>query len=451
MAYELALHEPRVGRTALYGTRAQLADATGDVEGYLALAACDRRAGTATYALRIDNSSAHALRARMSCLQMRGSSVLAYPLDVHVAPYSRCETLLPVRLDEVGRYDRAVVEVSGGTIAFTLEAPAPARQPRRFPWIGASVASIAALAGVSFGAAAATPRIGLVDAPGRAFAGAPIDVPYAFGGWGAMEYSLRTADGRRLTAGLVGAHQGTMRFNVPQAAGKDVVLSVRVAGPFGRASRVERIAIAGAAPASSAKPAQQQPRIAEFALSTPVAQANGNVTFSYTTNAPDGEIWLIDESGRLWSKTAISPDGTTTMKLPLGTAGRQIRAVLRAENGALDAVASVAFTVVPAALVSATQPTAAPPAPPAASATLTLSASSASPGESLTVTLGGAHGDTTVALNDASGNSLETGDMSSDQTAITLTAPSAAGTYFVTADVSSGVSSQTLVQKLIVR
>jgi hypothetical protein len=448
MSRALALQEPRAGRPALYGTRAQIADASGEVVGYLALAACDRRAGTATYALRIDNASGHPLRARMSCLQMRGNSVPAYPLDVHVAPFSRCETLLPIRLDEVGRYDRAVVEVSGGSIAFSLEAPAPARQPRRVPWFAASAASMFLVLGASFGAAAATPRIGMLDAPARAFAGLPVDVPYAYGGWGSMEYALRTSDGRRLSAGLLGDHQGTLRLNVPSSAGKDVVLSIMLAGPLGEVSRSKHIAIAPGAPrrtlVSKAQP--QPPRIAEFAMTTPTARAGADIAFNYTTNASEGEIWLIDESGRLWSKTSIDTSGTTQMKLPFGTAGRQVRAVLRAKNGALDAVASVAFTVLPGDVVQ----TVTAAAPPSSGATLTLSNASVAPGENVAVTIAGGHGDTTVALNDQSGTSLETGDVSEGQTSVTMTAPSAPGTYFVTANVSSGVSSQTLVQKLIV-
>src|SRR5579872_2584713 len=153
--YALALPESRAKRQPqLYGTRAQLAVGNGDVEGYLALAGCDKRAGTASYALRIVNQSETALRARMTCATLRGESILAYPLDVHIAPFSVSETLLPVRMADVGPYDRAVVKVEGGPIAFSLEAPAPARVAKGSRWLlgvaSALVFTVAAAAGAAF-------------------------------------------------------------------------------------------------------------------------------------------------------------------------------------------------------------------------------------------------------------------------------------------------------------
>ncbi|MFN2448171.1 MAG: PPC domain-containing protein [Candidatus Baltobacteraceae bacterium] len=449
--YALAVQEPRAGRAALYGTRAQLAATGGNVEGYLALAGSDMRAGTASYALRIDNASARALRARMTCVRLRGEVVPAYPLDVHVAPFSRCETLLPVRMDQIGRFDRAVVEVRGEDISFTLEAPGPMRQPRAFPWLASAAGALAFTLGASFAAASATPRMGMLAAPSRVFAGSPVEVPYAFAGWASMQYALRTNDGRQLAAGLLSEHEGTLRFNVPSSAGSGVVLSVNLAGPFGRRSSLQHIAIAAAARhAAQAKTGAQAPRISEFSVATHAIHAGGTIALNYATNAQDGDIWLIDESGRLWAKAPISSDGSTIMTLPEGTAGRQLRAVMRARSGGLDAVASLAVTVLPGALVQDSAPRA--PAPPgaASSATLSLSASSAAAGQSITVSIAGARGDTTIALNDAGGNSVETGDIADGQMAMTITAPSAPGTYYLVASVSQGVSQQTLVKKLTV-
>lgn len=449
----LALQEPRTNRVALYGTRAQLAAPGGDVEGYLTLAGCDKRAGTASYALRVDNKSAHALRARMTCLCLKGEIVPAYPLDVHVAPYSRCETLLPVRLDQVGRYDRAVVEVSGDGVQFTLEAPAPHRRPRKFAWLPTAGGALMLTLGASFAAAAATPRIGMLAAPSRVFAGAPVEIPYAFGGWAAMQYALRTNDGRQLAAGLSNDHQGTLRFNVPSAAGGDVVLSVNVAGPFGRRSSVQHIVIAGAQAqrraAAAAKGAAQPPHISAFAMTTPSVRAGETARFAYVTNAADGDIWLIDESGRLWAKAPIYADGTTTIDVPQGAAGHQVRAVMRARTGSLDAVSSVSFTVLPGAVVSADRRESA--AAVSQPAVLSLSRTSSAPGAPVTVTIGGSHGDATIALNDAGGSSLETGDIAQGQDSVALTAPSRPGTYYIVASVSEGVSQQTLVKKLVVK
>jgi|SRR5579884_2507821 len=445
--YALALPEQRTSRAPLYGTRAQLAASGAEVEGYLALAGCDKRAGTATYALRIINQSAQALRARMTCARLRGEPVLGYPLDVQIAPFSVSETLLPVRVAEVGPYDRAIVQIAGGDIAFSLEAPAPPRNHsgRRWVTIAACATAVTIIAGIA--AATATPAIESVAAPSRVFAGSPVDVPYAFQGWASMEYTLRTADGRQLTAGLVNAHQGTLHFKVPPAAGRDVVLAVDVTGPLGSKSISRHVAIAAMAP-HRAMAAPAAPRISEFAVVTPVVRANGALKLSYVTNARDGDIWLIDEAGRLWSRAAINATGLVTMRLPQGTAGRQLRAVLHARNGAADAIASVGLTVLPDAVVDS----AATSATSAASATLTLSSDTVAPGDTITVAIQGKHGDTQISLNDASGNSIEQGDIPSGQNAVTLSAPAVTSrmTYYVVANVTQGVGEQALVRKLVV-
>jgi hypothetical protein len=453
--YALALPDSRARRPApLYGTRAQLAAGNGDVEGYLALAGCDKRAGTASYALRIVNQSQHLLRARMTCARLRGEPILAYPLDIHVAPFSISETLLPVRVADIGPYDRAIVQVAGGDIAFSLEAPAPPRTSKHSRWMMITAASLALTLGSAFAAAASTPRLALLAAPDRAFRGSSVDVPYAFRGWASMQYELQTRDGRQLSAGLVDAHHGTLHFDVPPTAGPNVVLSVDITGPFGRQSSTRRIAIAGAsaqhkAPVQSAPAA---PRVSEFALSTPIVRAGSDVKLTYTTNAREGEIWLIDDAGRLWARAPITAYGETTIRVPQGAAGRQMRAVLHAGSPQHGTVASVGVLVMPAALVPQAQQSAAAQTPQAPQAQLTLSTEEAAPGDDVTVMLDGNHGDARITLTDQSGQSVEQGDIPSDQNAATITAPNVTQTttYYVMASITSGVGDQTVVKKLVV-
>ena len=447
--YALAVPE-YAPRPVRYGTRAQLAAASGDVEGYLALAGCDKRAGTASYALRIVNQSDQSLRARMTCKTMRGESVLAYPLDVHIAPFSISETLLPVRLCDVGPYDRAVVCIEGGAVAFSLEAPAPERSEKRSRWLAGIAAGALLTLGSAFAAASSTPHIALLDAPARTFAGTSIDVPYAFGGWATMEYALQTRDGRRLDAGFAGAHEGTLHFSVPASAGPDVQLSTIVSGPFGRIAQVRHIAIAAAPPARKpATGAVAAPRISAFAISSTSVHAGDTLRVSYITNARDGEVWLIDDSGELWARQALSADGTTWLKVPPAAAGRQMRVVLHARSGAADQVAAAQLTVLPGDVVAAST---ASDAQQGGSAAMTLSPSQVAPGEQFTVTVDGAHTDALVTLTDASGNQIEQGDIPADQSAVTLSAPSSAkaASYYVTANISQGVGQQTLVRKLTV-
>lgn len=448
--YALALPESRAKRqTQLYGTRAQLAVGNGDVEGYLALAGCDKRAGTASYALRIINQSQHLLRARMTCARLRGGEpILAYPLDIHVAPFSVSETLLPVRVADVGPYDRAIVQVAGGDVTFSLEAPAPPRWTKRSTWMIAAAASVALTLGTAFGAAASTPRLALLAAPDRAFGGASVDVPYAFGGWAAMQYELQTRDGRQLSAGLVKSHEGTLHFNVPAAAGSNVVLSVYVAGPLGRQSRTRNIAIAAAATRKTPS-AATAPHISEFAVATPIVHAGADMKFTYTTDAKDGEVWLIDDAGRLWSRAPITAYGETTLKVPQGAAGREMRAVLHARNQQLDTVASIGVMVMPGTITPQAQATDAPKAP---AAQMTLSTEQAAPGDVVTVMLDGTHGDARISMTDGSGQSIDQGDIPSGQNAVTLTAPNVTKktTYYVMASISQGIGDSMVVKKLVV-
>lgn len=450
VTYALALPESRTKRqTQLYGTRAQIAAGGGDVEGYLALAGFDKRAGTASYALRIVNQSGEQLRARMTCATLRGDSVLAYPLDVQVAPFSVSETLLPVRVADVGPYDRAIVHVAGDDVAFSLEAPAPPRSRKRARWIVAASASLALTLGTAFGAAASTPHLSLLAAPARALGGTALDVPYAFGGWASLQYHLQTPDGRQISAGLLTSHQGTLHFAVPPAAGSKLLLSVVIDGPFGRQIRSATIAIANAAPKAKNVTGAAPPRIGEFAVATPSVRAGEAVRFTYTTDARGGDIWLLDDAGRLWARAPISPYGETTLTVPQGAAGRQMRAVLHARTLSADSVASLAFTVQPGAMVADAPPSAAPKS---ANVAMMLSSANVAPGDDITVTLQGAHGDARVSLTDASGNAIDQGDIPSTQDAVTLTAPSVtkAQTYYVMASITQGIGEQTVVRKVVV-
>lgn len=445
-AYALALPESRARRPAVYGTRAQLAAGTGDVEGYLALAGCDKRAGTASYALRIVNQSAQPLRARMTCARLRGEPVLAYPLDVQIAQFSVSETLLPVRVADIGPYERAIVNVTGAGVAFSLEAPAPPKSSRRSR-LAAIACAVAFAISCGFGAALATPRVALFAPPDRAFAGTRIDVPYAFGGWATMQYALRTADGRQLSAGLQPQHEGTLHFTLPAGAGSEVVLAVNVAGPFGTRARLAHIAVTPSAPPRPAHVAQAPAKISEFAVTTAQVRAGQPLQVTYATNARDGEVWLIDDAGRLWARAPLALDGTAALTVPQAAAGRQMRAVLHVRNGGTQAVASVAVMVLPGSLQSVKSA-----APSKAAGTLSLSTAQAAPGDEVTVTLTGTHGDARISLNDGSGVPVEQGDVPANQSAVTMTAPTVTSptTFYVTATITQGIGEQTLVKKLLV-
>lgn len=443
--YALAIPESRMPRPSAYGTRAQVAGEAGDVEGYLALAGCDKRAGTASYALRIVNQSAQALRARMTCATLRGDTILAYPLDVHIAPFSVSETLLPVRVADIGPFDRAIVRVEGGAVAFSLEAPAPARASRRSRVLPTLAAAVLLPLICACAAAFSTPRLAVLAAPQRVFAGTAIDVPYAFGGAASLQYALTTADGRQLAAGLTSAHQGTMHFTIPALAGPQVTLAVKVAGPLGSVSQTDRITIVRTV-AHKAPAALAAPKISAFAIVTHDVRAGAPIVVNYLTNAAQAEIWLIDDAGQLWARVAAPPSGETEVTVPRASAGRQLRVVLHARNAAGDAVASAVATVLPGAVAAGDAGSG------GTDGTVLLSSDRVAPGQTFTVTITAPHTDADVMLTDRSGNQLSQGDISADQDSVVLTAPAstAPATYYVTASISQGVSQQSIVRKVTV-
>jgi hypothetical protein len=384
----------------------------------------------------------------MTCTRSREAPVLAYPLDVHVAPFAIVETLLPVRLAEVGPYDRAIVKVSGSDIAFTLEAPAPARSKQQRRWLKALAAGLAIVFGGAFGAALAAPHIDLLAAPARAFAGAPLDVPYSYGGWGAMRYTLQTKDGRQLAAGLLTQRNGTLHFVLPRNSGTQLLLAATLSGPLGTAQTARRVTIAQAAP-PVAKTAALPPKIVSFAITSPAVVAGEPLHVHYSTNATFGQVWLLDETGRLWASAPLFADGSSTLNVPQAAAGQKMRVVLHARNGSADAISTLGILVQPGDEV---KPDAAPAGSKGGPLALVLSAGTVAPGDDVVVTLRGSHGDSRVSLTDAGGNVIETGDVPAGQDAVTLSAPAvtATTTYYVVANVTSGVSEQSLVQKLIV-
>ena len=126
-----------------------------------------------------------------------------------------------------------------------------------------------------------------------------------------------------------------------------------------------------------------------------------------------------------------------------------MRVVLHARNGSADAVSTLGILVQPGDEI---KPDVAPAASKGGPLALVLSATTVAPGDDVVVTLRGSHGDSRVSLTDAGGNVIEQGDVPAGQDAVTLSAPAvtAATTYYVVANVSSGVSEQSLVQKLVV-
>lgn len=445
-------------RATAHGSRVHVHLADGDVTAYLVLAGYDRRADVATYALRVLNQSAQPLRARLSCVRNTRDAAPAYPFEIDVAPFCLKELLMPVRLSETGPYDRAIVEVEGGEVTLHVEAPAPPlRAASASRWVAWGAVGALATLVLAFGTAAATPRIATLDAPRRALAGSTLDVPYRLSGVASLQYDVRARDGEQIAAGVERARTGVLHVRLPRMPAT-YRIRVVAAGPLG-AQESDAVVVAQAPAkarepvAHAAAPLIPAPLVADLDVRPSPALAGQAIRVAYQVTAP-GTIWLLDLSGRIWATHATSPAGVTWLHVPRAAAGRQMRVVLHVDGASGGATAGLALGVVPDRLarVASIAGNGGSRAASQDPASVTLSRTRVAPGESITVTLGGRHGDARVTLADARGTTIAEGDVPEGQDAVQLTAPdvSVTTTYYVIASVTQGVSQQSIVRQLVV-
>ena len=457
-AYDLAIPRSRIASVRNFpaGSRAHVQIPGGDCAAHMAYAGFDRRTRTATYALRFVNQTSCAMSARMFCVTRRGEAIPAYPLAIDIAPFSIKDTLVPVRIADVGPYDRALVEVQGGGIAFSVEAPAPPAPPSRsmrlVRWGAAAAVSTIVLA---VAAAAATPRLPVLAAPSRALAGQRIDVPYVRAGLGSLQYELSTMDGRQIAAGIAGAREGVLHLTLPNSTfSTRYVLKARARGFLGE---VERRAIllamvpAVAVPRVVPPPAGAATRIQTLGVSPSPVRAGMPLKVTYESNAVAGDVRLTDLQGRSLARASLRPDGVTWLHVPLAAAGREVNVTVRASGPRGDATSSVGVVVFPPGEAAASSAGAAGVARAQGPASLTLSKETVPSGFAFAVRVSGSSGAVRVALTDAGGKVVSQRDAIPGAT-ITMTAPHVrrATTYYVIATIVQGSGEQSLVRKIVV-
>ena len=449
----------------------RLAEGTG-VYAFVALAWHDWHKGVAAYALRVVNGTSEAVLCR--CFEIRGGEVPVevYPMPLVAAPHGVMDTFVFVRTDHADALSRFVVEVAGRGAALRVEAPAPAkRAPHVFALLGWGLALLLLLAAAGAAVAASIPRLTVFEPPTSAVAGAPLEVPYAFGGLGSLQYDVATDDGRTIAADTVEARVGILRIALPKEASHGSYrLRLRAVGPLGTDVRTASVALlAPPRPANAlARFGSSSPDdatlIGELNVTPAPAQAGRDVHVNYVADATSGKIWLLDLGGKAWSSVSYSSNGTSILRIPAAAAGREMRVVLQVERGPQRAMSSVGIIVEPthaahpvATLderMAAQSPSAGEAAPPrqTMASGIELSQSSVVAGQSVHVRITGPHTDALITLTDARGQVIEQGDASGQERGTTLTAPavSAPSAFYVVASITSGVSQTSVVRKLVV-
>ena len=460
-AHELAVPHSRAlaVRNLPAGSRAHVHVAGGDCAAHMVYAGFNRKTGTATYALRFVNQTPSSMSARMFCVTRRGEAIPAYPLAIDIAPFSIKDSVVPVRIADIGPYDRALVEVEGGGVAFSVDAPAPPPQRSAAARLGrwGMAAAIATIA-LALGAAAATPRLPVLAAPSRALAGQRIDVPYVREGLGSLQYDLSTPDGRQISAGMSAERQGILHVLLPKAAvSTRYVLHAHARGPLGsfdRSASVVAVAPPPAARSTAVVAAAANPAvvIGSLSVSPSPVRIGTPLKVAYVTNAVAGDVWLIDSDGRNWSHGLLQPRGVTWLHVPAETAGREMRVVLHARGSHGDATSAVGVMIFSSSGESTAVPfAAAGTASTPGSARITLSKETVPSGYLFTVRTSGSSGAVRVALTDGGGKIVAQGESAAGGV-VTMTAPHvrSTATYYVIATITQGSGEQSLVRKLVV-
>ena len=428
-----------------FGSSTHVVVDDGRVAAFLAFVHRDRRTGAARYALRLLNESPHAGSARMTCVGRDGRTIENFERTFDVAPFSVGEHLVPIHARDVAPYDRVIVEMQAQRAFFTVEAPAPPRAA--FPWrtcVSLTFCGIVALAGT---AAAMSPRIDALLAPQRALAGSALDVPYLTSGAGDVEYSVSDRNGLPLGAGITTANSGTIHVALPKdPSGSPYLLRIVKHNAFAQTDRVAQIETA----APAAQRPHEAPLVGTVSVNPTFVEAGKTLTVSYAAFTPSGNVYLVDGGGRTWAKAPLSHAGETAFTIPAQAAGRAMRAVVHAQTGTRAAEQSAQFLVTPASTTVDPQTIAEPTPAVAAAPIVSLSSDRVAGGETFTVRIANGHGDARVALTDARGTTVASGDASDGGIAIAAPSVSAPSTYYVVTTLNSGTTEQTVVRKLIV-
>lgn len=434
-----------------FGSQAQIRARDGQLSAFLAYVDYDRHIGTVKYALRVLNNTSVPAYARLF-VDVKGVQLDAFPKEIEVSPYSMRDDLIPIRMDVTGPFDRAIVAVSSEDNYFTVEAPPPPRRrPNWLKWV--AVAAIPLCAGGA--AQLCTPRILDVSAPQKALAGTMLQVPYQVSGLGSVEYDFRTKEGLQLAAGL-SSQSGVLDLRIPRnGEGAPYTLHLRMRNAFLYAEDSATIGAIVPVTVKSKTPTAPGALIKNLAVTPSPVSAGKMIVVRYATEAQSGDVYLLDASGATWAHAPMSLLGTTRLTVPQAAAGRDMRVVLHAQREKEHAESSVAVSVMPSQVTVAQAashytPRATPTKSLVAPA-LTLSDQVVSPGDTVTASISGIHGDVRVTLMGSNGATLAQGD-ADESNGVTLTAPnvSTPTTFYVVATLTSGVSQQTIVRRLVV-
>ena len=362
----------RPQRVAAYGSQADVPYGCGNVCAQALLAGVDPQTGALAYAVRIANNSQHPLRAqvRFGPLPRPAAS------ELQIAPFSIVEAVVP-RVARARDGERAIVDVRGAGLAFSIDAPAA------LPGRAALARARGALAGLAV-------AIGSIA----------------------------------LAAGL---------FLVTSAA---------------HTASVARVAPVVALPTPARRPTAK-PRVVPVLGTLRMessAVAGSSLTVAYGGHATGGDVWLLDERGRVYARSRVHARGYSTLAVPESAAGRDLRVVVFARRGAQFAQAARAVAIVPDP--SNSVPLDAQMPPPG----VTIGPARIASGEPISIRFAPRHGEALVSITDQGGSIVDEIDVPANQAMTSLRAPEvgSASTYDVVVSVARGNGQDETVKPVVV-
>jgi hypothetical protein len=228
----------------------------------------------------------------------------------------------------------------------------------RYAWpvrlAGSATVLFALVAGVSGGAtllagtALVRPDVVELAVPSPVAPGASLEVPYRVGGWGHARYRLTDARGT-IDAGPLAGGAGTLHLRLPAAiAGRSLLLSIAMSGPFGAANRSAAMDVLVPARAGAGQPAPTAPRISLVAVARATVRPGEDVHITYRVEPPSGDVAIVDAFGDTLASAPVGPAGQATLRVPLRLVQRDLAVVVRAGSGATAAQSRIPLELAPA-------------------------------------------------------------------------------------------------------
>lgn len=180
---------------------------------------------------------------------------------------------------------------------------------------------------------------------------------------------------------------------------------------------------------------------------TPASVVAGTpILVRYGAHAQSGDVWLLDERGRVFAKAAMGVAGASSLMVPAEAAGRELRVVATAHRGSERAQRSALVSVAPdPSNVAQVEPSAPP-------SSVTVSPERVPSGGSIHIRLAPHHGEALIAVTDQGGSIVEEVDVQPDRSTATLRAPEVGGptTYDVVVTITKGNSQDQTVHPIAV-